>query len=78
MRLVINSRGSAAAAGLQCYNGEGVYSSIGRKVLLTGLRNVTNTVTKANRPQLIADDVVNGRRHGTVKKKQAVVCKNYH
>ena len=68
MRLVINSRGSAAAAGLKRYNGEGIYSSIGRKVLLSGLRNVTNTVEKANRSQLIADAVVNGRRYDTVKK----------
>ena len=68
MRLVINSRGSAAAAGLQRYNGEGIYSSIGRKVLLSGLRNVTNTVEKANRSQLIADAVVNGHRHEAVKK----------
>ena len=68
MRLVINSRGSAADAGLKRYNGEGIYSSIGRKVLLSGLRNVTNTVEKTNRSQLIADAVKNGARRDTVKK----------
>ena len=47
-------------AGLNRYNGRGIYSSIGRKVLLSGLRNVTNTVEKANRSQSIADAVVNG------------------
>ena len=62
MRLVIDSRGSSAAAGLNRYNGRGIYSSIGRKVLLSGLRNVTNTVEKANRSQSIADAVVNGRQ----------------
>ena len=37
MRLVIDSRGSSAAAGLNRYNGRGIYSSIGRKA---GLRKV--------------------------------------
>ena len=76
MRLVIDSRGSSAAAGLNRYNGRGIYSSIGRKVLLSGLRNVTNTVEKANRSQLIADAVVNGHRHEAVK-KQVVVSENH-
>ena len=67
MRLVINRQGSSGA-GLNRYKGAGIYSSIGRKVLLSGLRNVTNTVEKANRSQLIADAVVNGHRHEAVKK----------
>ena len=62
MRLVINVEGRNANAGLNRYNGRGIYSSIGRKVLLSGLRNVTNTVEKANRSQSIADAVVNGRQ----------------
>ena len=68
MRLVIDSRGSAVA-GLKRYKGEGIYSSIGRKVLLSGLRNVTNAVEKANRSQLIADAVANGHRHEEAVKK---------
>ena len=67
MRLVINRQGSSGA-GLNRYKGAGIYSSIGRKVLLSGLRNVTNAVEKANRSQLIADAVVNGHRHEAVKK----------
>ena len=62
MRLVIDSRGSSAAAGLNRYNGRGIYSTIGRKVLLSGLWNVTNTVEKGNHSQSIADAVVNGRQ----------------
>ena len=61
MRLVIDRQGSSGA-GLNRYKGAGIYSSISRKVLLSGLRNVTNTVEKANRSQLIADAVVNGHR----------------
>ena len=67
MRLVIDRQGSSGA-GLNHYKGAGIYSSIGRKVLLSGLRNVTNAVEKANRSQLIADAVVNGYRHEAVKK----------
>ena len=67
MRLVIDRQGSSGA-GLNRYNGRGIYSSIGRKVLLSGLRNVTNTVEKANHSQLIADAVVNGCQHKAVKK----------
>ena len=67
MRLVIDRQGSSGA-GLNRYKGAGIYSSIGRKVLLSGLRNVTNAVEKANRSQLIADAVVNGHRHEAVKK----------
>ena len=69
MRLVIKSRG--ANAGLSRYKGEGIYSSIGRKVLLSGLRKVINTLEKENSSQKIADVVVNGRREdqGSIKKK---------
>ena len=75
MRLVINRQGNSGA-GLNRYKGTGIYSSIGRKVLLSGLRNVTNAVEKANRSQLIADAVVNGYRHETVKKaRNSVVWK---
>ena len=67
MRLVIDRQGSSGA-GLNRYKGAGIYSSIGRKVLLSGLRNVTNAVEKANRSQLVAGAVVNGHRHEAVKK----------
>ena len=67
MRLVIDSRGSSAAAGLNRYNGRGIYSTIGRKVLLSGLWNVTNTVEKGNHSQSIVDAVVNGRRQEVKK-----------
>ena len=67
MRLVINSRGSAVA-GLKRYNGEGIFSSIGRKLFLSGLRKVINTVEKKNHLQKIADTVVNGRRGSSQKK----------
>ena len=69
MRLVIDRQGTSGA-GLNRYKGAGIYSAIGRKVLLSGLRNVTNAVEKANRSQLIADAVVNGRhRHEEAVKK---------
>ena len=68
MRLVINSRGSAVA-GLKRYNGEGIFSSIGRKLFLSGLRKVIKAVEKENHSQKIADVVVNGRRDNTSKKK---------
>ena len=71
MRLVIDSRGSALA-GLKRYKGEGIYSSIGRKVLLSGLRQVINTLEKGNHSQKVADLVVNGHRKensSSIKKK---------
>ena len=71
MRLVIDSRGSALA-GLKRYKGEGIYSSIGRKVLLSGLRQVINTLEKGNHSQKVADFVVNGHRKedsSSIKKK---------
>ena len=40
MRLVINRRNCNANAGLNRYNGRGIYQNIGRKVLLSGLRKV--------------------------------------
>ena len=61
MRLVINSR-AGAAAGLKRYNGEGIYSSIGRKVLLSGLKKVVNSLETRNRWEKIADIVVNGHQ----------------
>ena len=44
MRLVFDTPGRFCGAGLNRYNGRGIYSTIGRKVLLSGLRNVTKTV----------------------------------
>ena len=42
-RLIIDSRSRAnAAEGLKRYNGKGIFSSIGRKALLTGLRKVVS------------------------------------
>ena len=72
MRLVIDSRGSALA-GLKRYKGEGIYSSIGRKVLLSGLRKVINTLEKENPSQKIADVVVNGRRGDSHSIKKKVI-----
>ena len=72
MRLVINSRGGYAVAGLKRYKGEGIYCSIGRKVFLSGLRKVINTMEKQSHSQKIADIVVNGRQETSKKevKKQ--------
>ena len=67
MRLVIDSRGSAVA-GLKRYNGEGIFSSIGRKLFLSGLRKVINAVEEKNHSQKIVDVVVNGRRDSSKKK----------
>ena len=61
MRLVIDSRASTLA-GLKRYNGEGIFSSIGRKVLLSGLKKVINTIENKNHWQKIADVVVNGHQ----------------
>ena len=71
MRLVFPSRG--AAAGLRRYKGEGIYSSIGRKVLLSGLRKVINTLEKESSSQKVADIVVNGRREDSRSIKKKVV-----
>ena len=72
MRLVISSRGGYAVAGLKRYKGEGIYCSIGRKVFLSGLRKVINTMEKQSHSQKIADIVVNGRQETSNKevKKQ--------
>ena len=40
MRLVIERKGVNGGAGLNRYNGRGIYQNIGRKVLLSGLRKV--------------------------------------
>ena len=72
MRLVLDSRGSAVA-GLKRYKGEGIYSSIGRKVLLSGLQKVINTLEKENPSQKIADVVVNGHRKDSSSIEKKVV-----
>ena len=41
MRLVFDTPGRFCGAGLNRYNGRGIYQNIGRKVLLSGLRTVT-------------------------------------
>ena len=71
MRLVIHSQG-AAEAGLRRYNGQGIFSSIGRKLFSFGLKKVINAVEKENRQQKIADALVNGL-HPTSKKKEKLV-----
>ena len=60
MRLVIQNRRGSTAGGLRRYNGEGLFSSIGRKLFSSGLKKVINVATKANLPQKIANVVVNG------------------
>ena len=72
MRLIINSRGSSVA-GLKRYNGEGMFSSIGRKLFLSGLKRVLNSLEKANHSQKIADAVVNGRQEVSDKKKVVTI-----
>lgn len=56
MRLVINNRQHAATYGLKRYKGDGIFSSIGRKLLSSAI-NISN---EANLPQKIANAVVNG------------------
>ena len=60
MRLIIHTRQGAAASGLRRYRGEGIFSSIGRKLFSSGLKKAINVATKANLPQKIANAVVNG------------------
>jgi len=67
MRLVIRTRQGAAASGLRRYRGEGIFSSIGRKLFSSGLKKVINVATKANLPQKIANVVVNGAQSGGEK-----------
>ena len=59
MRLVIHAQG-AAEAGLRRYNGRGIFSSIGRKLFLFGLKKVINDLEKPKSFHTIADAVVNG------------------
>ena len=67
MRLVIRTRLGAAASGLRRYRGEGIFSSIGRKLFSSGLKKVINVAAKANLPQKIANVVVNGAQSGGEK-----------
>ncbi len=59
MRLLINRTG-AAEAGLKRYNGKGIFSSIGRKLILSGLKKVINAEERKQYPQKFVDAVVNG------------------
>ena len=67
MRLVIQNRRGATASGLKGYMGEGIFSSIGRKLFSSGLKKVITVASKANLPQKIADVVVNGAKTGGEK-----------
>ena len=67
MRLIIHTRQGAAASGLRRYRGEGIFSSIGRKLFSSGLKKAINVATKANLPQKIANAVVNGAQSAGVK-----------
>jgi len=67
MRLVIQNRHGATASGLRRYRGEGIFSSIGRKLFSSGLKKVITVASKANLPQKIADVVVNGAKTGGEK-----------
>ena len=71
MRLVIHSQG-AAEAGLRRYNGQGIFSSIGRKLFSFGLKKVINAVEKENHQQRIAAALVNGLSP-VIKKKEKTV-----
>ena len=79
MRLVIESRGKNSGAGLNRYQGQGIYKLIGRKVFLSGLKEVINSLEKENHSQNIADAVVNGRSSVVVgekkKKKEKIINK---
>ena len=76
MRLVIHSEG-AAKAGLKRYNGRGIFSSIGRKLFLSGLKKVINAEEKKEYPQNFVDTVVN-RRACPIKKKSKKVTTEKH
>ena len=67
MRLVIQNHRGATASGLKRYRGEGIFSSIGRKLFSSGLKKVITIASKANLPQKIADIVVNGSKTGGEK-----------
>lgn len=62
MRLVIHNRQGSASAGLNRYNGSGIFGSLGRKLFSFGLKKVINAAEKANLPQKVADVIVNGAR----------------
>ena len=70
MRLVIESRGKNSGGGLNRYQGQGIYKLIGRKVFLSGLKEVINNLEKENHSQNIADAVVNGRSSVVGEKKK--------
>ena len=59
MRLLINTKG-AAEAGLKRYNGRGIFSSIGRKLIISGLKKVINAEERKQHPQKFVDAIVNG------------------
>jgi len=67
MRLVIQNRHGATASGLRRYKGEGIFSSIERKLFSSGLKKVITVASKVNLPQKIADVVVNGAKTGGEK-----------
>jgi len=67
MRLVIHNRQGATTSGLRRYRGEGIFSSIGRKLFSSGLKKVITLASKAKFPQKIADVVVNGAKTGGEK-----------
>ena len=67
MKLVIQNRQGATASGLRRYRGEGIFSSIGRKLFSSGLKKVITVASKVNLPQKIADVVVNGAKTGGEK-----------
>jgi hypothetical protein len=72
MRLVLNSR-AGAVAGLKRYKGEGIFSSIGRKVVLSGLKRIISTIENKDRWQKIADAVVNGHKHNQIDTNQVAI-----
>ncbi len=59
MRLLINAKG-AAEAGLKRYNGRGIFSSIKRKLILTGSKQVIKVEERKDYPQKFVNAVVNG------------------
>ena len=67
MRLVIHNRQGATTSGLRRYRGEGIFSSIGRKLFSSGLKKVITVASNVNLPQKIADVVVNGAKTGGEK-----------
>ena len=72
MRLVIRNQYGITAGGLRRYNGRGIFSFIRRKLFFSGLKKITNVVTKANVPQKIADPVGNGAQSAGQKIGKAV------